>query len=233
MALVTLTSAVAGQVATAVFYNNNNNALLNQINGNIDAANLANLAVTGAKIASGAVSGSKIAMGADAQGDILYFNGTTYARLGAGTSGKVLVTGGAGANPAWGSLPNGITQAVGTTDITTTSTSYVDMDDMAITIPTSGKYQLIFNATIRVQDNTITHDNYVQMLIDGASVVFKNKYLARLTNTTDEQDVTLIWEADITAGQVVKIQWKQGSGYSLYQDGSTFGQRVLQATRIL
>jgi len=36
------------------------------------------------------------------QGDIVYFNGTALARLPAGTAGKVLKTGGAGANPSWG-----------------------------------------------------------------------------------------------------------------------------------
>lgn len=38
-----------------------------------------------------------------ARGDVLYFNGTTLARLGAGTSGQFLTTGGAGADPAWSS----------------------------------------------------------------------------------------------------------------------------------
>lgn len=36
-----------------------------------------------------------------AQGDILYYNGTAWVRLGAGTSGQFLKTNGAGANPAW------------------------------------------------------------------------------------------------------------------------------------
>jgi hypothetical protein len=36
-----------------------------------------------------------------AQGDIIYFNGTAWARLGADTAGKVLTTNGAGANPSW------------------------------------------------------------------------------------------------------------------------------------
>ena len=36
-----------------------------------------------------------------AQGDILYYNGTDWVRLGAGTSGQVLQTGGTGANPSW------------------------------------------------------------------------------------------------------------------------------------
>lgn len=47
------------------------------------------------------VDGTIVRMGSDAQGDVLYFNGTNYARLGAGTAGQALVTGGAAANPAW------------------------------------------------------------------------------------------------------------------------------------
>jgi hypothetical protein len=37
-----------------------------------------------------------------AQGDVLYFNGTNWVRLAAGTSGQFLKTLGAGANPQWG-----------------------------------------------------------------------------------------------------------------------------------
>lgn len=36
------------------------------------------------------------------QGDILYHNGTSWAKLGAGTVGQYLETGGSGANPSWG-----------------------------------------------------------------------------------------------------------------------------------
>ena len=60
--------------------------------------------VTTSKIANNAVTGIKIAMGSDAQGDILYYNGTDYARLGVGSSGQFLKTQGAGANPIWGSV---------------------------------------------------------------------------------------------------------------------------------
>lgn len=38
------------------------------------------------------------------QGDIIYRNATTNTRLGAGTAGNVLKTGGAGADPAWGTV---------------------------------------------------------------------------------------------------------------------------------
>lgn len=70
--------------------------------GEVDATALATNAVTGTKIAATAVNGSKIGMGSDARGDILFRDNTQYARLAAGTAGQALLTGGAGANPAYG-----------------------------------------------------------------------------------------------------------------------------------
>jgi len=46
-----------------------------------------------------AVTGFSIA--SQAQGDVLYFDGTSWARLAAGTNGNVLTTHGAAANPTW------------------------------------------------------------------------------------------------------------------------------------
>ena len=39
-----------------------------------------------------------------AQGDVLYYNGTSWVRLGAGTSGQFLKTNGASANPSWATV---------------------------------------------------------------------------------------------------------------------------------
>jgi hypothetical protein len=52
-------------------------------------------------IAANSVDGTHIALGSDAQGDIMYYDGTNWARLGYGTSGHFLKTQGTGANPAW------------------------------------------------------------------------------------------------------------------------------------
>jgi hypothetical protein len=41
------------------------------------------------------------------QGDILYRDGSGLVRLGAGTSGQALITGGTGANPSWGTISSG------------------------------------------------------------------------------------------------------------------------------
>jgi hypothetical protein len=55
MGLVTTTPAIPGQIETASFYNTNLAAIVNQVNGSLDATNLANLSVTSAKLATGAV----------------------------------------------------------------------------------------------------------------------------------------------------------------------------------
>jgi hypothetical protein len=58
------------------------------------------------------------------QGDVLYHNGTNWAKLAAGTSGFYLKTNGAGANPAWASVSaDPWTYKILASDYTTTSTT--------------------------------------------------------------------------------------------------------------
>jgi len=54
-----------------------------------------------ATIQANSVDGTMIALGSDTTGDIMYYNGTNYARLAASTDGHVLTATGAGAAPAW------------------------------------------------------------------------------------------------------------------------------------
>ena len=65
--------------------------------------NLSN-SVVGADIVNNTINGTKIAIGSDAQGDVLYYDGTDWARLVAGTSGNFLKTNGAGFNPSWAAI---------------------------------------------------------------------------------------------------------------------------------
>tara|TARA_R100001594_G_C4020685_1_gene259049 strand:- start:173 stop:1216 length:1044 start_codon:yes stop_codon:yes gene_type:complete len=58
-------------------------------------------------IEDNSVTGAKIALGSDAQGDVMYYNGTDWARLAAGTSGHFLKTQGTSANPAWAAAGGG------------------------------------------------------------------------------------------------------------------------------
>jgi hypothetical protein len=70
----------------------------------VGSSGIATDAVTTTEIIDNAVTGAKIAMGSDVQGDVLYYNGTDYVRLGPGTSGQFLQTTGASADPAWATV---------------------------------------------------------------------------------------------------------------------------------
>ena len=72
---------------------------------------------------TGATTVTDLTISSEAQGDILYFNGTNWVRLPAGTSGKVLQTNGAGANPSWETASGGGATIVHTYS-NTTNTSY-------------------------------------------------------------------------------------------------------------
>jgi len=68
----------------------------------VNIGNATDTTITRASAGVIAVEGNQVpSPGSVAQGDILYYNGSVWARLGAGTSGQFLKTNGAGANPAW------------------------------------------------------------------------------------------------------------------------------------
>lgn len=71
-------------------------------------------------------------VGSAAQGDILYRDSASWARLAAGTSGKFLKTQGAGANPLWDTPATGGVMYVGSTTLganaTAISISGLDLD---------------------------------------------------------------------------------------------------------
>ena len=58
------------------------------------------------------------------QGDILYRDGSGLARLGYGTAGQVLQTGGSGANPSWGTVSSDFVKVYATSTDTTNSTAH-------------------------------------------------------------------------------------------------------------
>ena len=70
--------------------------------------------VTTAKIADNAVTGTKIALASQAQGDLMHYDGTNWARLApSSTAGQVLQSAGSGAVPVWGSTPYDISFIAG------------------------------------------------------------------------------------------------------------------------
>jgi hypothetical protein len=123
----------------------------------ITASSIAAGTITGTEIATNTIDGTHIALGSDAQGDVMYYNGTDWARLGAGTNGQYLQTQGAGANPQWATVgAAGAVQQVqfasstSNTDITTT----IPLDN---TVPqnTEGDEVITVAITPSASDSTI------------------------------------------------------------------------------
>ena len=54
-------------------------------------------------VAANSIDGTKLKIGATpVRGDFIYYDGTDYVKIGAGTSGQALLTGGTGGDPSWG-----------------------------------------------------------------------------------------------------------------------------------
>ena len=68
----------------------------------ITSTQIQNGTIVGDDIADNSIGGTKIALTNHAQGDIMYYDGSNWVRLGAGTAGQSLKTAGSGANPYWG-----------------------------------------------------------------------------------------------------------------------------------
>ena len=91
------------------------------------------------KIAAKGTDGTDIGTTLTTQGDILYRDGSGLARLGAGTSGQVLQTGGSGANPSWTTVASG---AFGQFVFNTDSTDYSNTNTSNYVRATNTKVQI-------------------------------------------------------------------------------------------
>ena len=76
--------------------------------GNGAAIRVCHLGIA-SSVADNSITGAKLSMGGDVAGDILYYNGTDYQKLGIGTAGQHLATNSATNAPEWvaASLPAG------------------------------------------------------------------------------------------------------------------------------
>ena len=125
----------------------------------VGTSQISALAVDTAEIAANAVDGTKIAMGSDTIGDMLYYNGTDYVRLAAGTADQLLTSAGAAA-PTWAAAAGGgkIGQVVSTTKTDTfssASATWVDLTGMSVAITpaaTSSKILILITLGSFVSD---------------------------------------------------------------------------------
>ncbi len=135
----------------------------------ITASHISANAVDTAQIADNAVSGSKIELGSDAQGDIMYYDGTNYVRLAAGTSGQVLTTGGSGANPAWAADSTNVGNTAVGGDVTGTVSN--------ITIPTGAITSAMLGVNVILAEDIANNAVTVAELATNAVETIKIKDL--------------------------------------------------------
>jgi hypothetical protein len=108
----------------------------------VDSAQIAADAVTTTEILDNAVTGAKIAMGSDAIGDVLYYNGTDYVRLAAGTSAQVLTSAGAAA-PTWAAAGGGAWELVASVTAAANASTTIGGDASPIFSSSHDNYVLI------------------------------------------------------------------------------------------
>ena len=106
-----------------------------------------------------------------AQGDILYYDGSQWNRLPAGTAGYFLKTQGAGANPVW-SLPAAITSYSETINLGSQN-SNVYSTGFSISISSGQKVFIIFAGYTDQAVNSSQNDDYVAAIqMDGSDVIY-------------------------------------------------------------
>ena len=120
-----------------------------------------------------------------------------------------------------GGAPN-IVSATGTTDISTTSTSYEDMTDMEIKFVSKGRpVKIIFEAPM---DENVG-SSFIQFLVDGTA---KASQTLNITNGTYYYPIVKIHLEVLAAGEhTIKFQWKKDNTGTVFQRGSTIGRRLL------
>ena len=100
------------------------------------------------KLAAKGTDGTDVGTTLTTQGDILYRDGSGLQRLAAGTNGQALLTGGAGANPSWGTVASKIVNVAfyqnNTSYANTNSSNYVTATNHSITYtPSSASNKLL------------------------------------------------------------------------------------------
>jgi len=129
----------------------------------------------------------KMAQGSDlgslsgiTQGDVVYYNGTDWTRLAAGTSGQFLKTNGSGANPVWDDVDTDIDNILPSQ--TSNSGKYLTTDG------TNSSWGEVSSDVVKVYDNTISSSTavvnitnvfdatykYYRMMIQGVSASGSN-----------------------------------------------------------
>jgi len=108
-----------------------------------------------------------------AQGDILYYNGTDWVRLGAGTSGYYLKTQGASANPVWSAVSSDF---VHIKTIDASNVASVELVDGSNDIVFDGTYERYHLKIMNYYSNGTASELQFRVTTDGGSTYKTSGY---------------------------------------------------------
>lgn len=140
-----------------------------------------NSTITTAKIAANAVDGSKIALGSDATGDIMYYNGTDYVRLGVQSNGSVLTL--ISGSPAWQSGATWSGVLANTFSSTSTTVTMGTQNIQVFTGTSTATWTLPDRATNTSRTLWVKNNGTADLIIQRATTdeIFTNTNITSLT----------------------------------------------------
>ena len=163
------------------------------------------------------------------QGDIVYRDASGLARLGAGTNGQALITGGTGANPSWGDVSNGKLLQVQnlllnhTSSATTTSTSFQDSALTKQITPSATSSKIFIMVHLnghRAHNENANSIVTVKRAISGGSTTDiggnQTYRLAHTYDTTANMTAFFVYDSPNTTSAIdYTVQWRtDGSSYT-------------------
>jgi hypothetical protein len=151
--------------------------------------------------------------GSEAQGDILYYNGSNWVLLAPGSAGQVLKTQGAGANPVWASVgQRTLLQGTGAGNYTTTSNgTFVDVDatNLVATLAVSNNQILTIAYSLNFEGVGTPGIVFWQLIETNSGVVVASNSTSNTTMTTYQG---LLQFACKGTSAIFRLQFKTNSG---------------------
>ena len=181
------------------------------------------------KLAAKGTDGTNVGTTITTQGDILYRDGSGLQRLGAGTSGQLLQTGGTGANPSWTNAPVGgaisthFSTYAGSTNTNTTSSFQQVGSGFTLTMtPASTTSKILLLSSLNVYGN-YAHITYFRGSTNLATdkVSSTDRIIHQGASNWVNSSMSYIDQPNTTSSVTYEIKFKSSSSTSAYVGDGT------------
>ena len=175
------------------------------------------------KLAAKGTDGTDVGTTITTQGDILYRDGSGLQRLGAGTAGQLLQTGGSGANPSWTNAPQGgaisthFSTYAGSTNTNSNSYQQVGSGFTVTLTPASTSSKILLLSSLNVYGN-YCHITYFR----GSTNLATDKVSTtdRIIHQGEQQwinsSMSFIDQPNTTSSVTYEIKFKASASTSAY-----------------